>query len=78
MSNALPAITEYVICYDVFGANILFGKFKDSGVCRELGEGGLKNYLDIKTVIIKRSDDPYSTWSRLNVNSHFQSPKHKR
>lgn len=57
VSNALRAGTVYVNCYDVFDANTPFGGFKDSGVGRELGEAGLKNYLESKTVIIKRPDD---------------------
>lgn len=57
VSNALRAGTVYVNCYDIFDANTPFGGFKDSGVGRELGEAGLKNYLESKTVIIKRPDD---------------------
>jgi aldehyde dehydrogenase (NAD+) len=57
VSNAIRAGTVYVNCYDVFDANTPFGGFKDSGVGRELGEAGLKNYLESKTVIIKRPDD---------------------
>jgi len=57
ISNALRAGTVYVNCYDVFDANTPFGGFKDSGIGRELGEAGLKNYLESKTVIIKRPDD---------------------
>ena len=34
-----------------------FGGFKDSGSGRELGFDGIKNYLETKTVIIRRSDD---------------------
>jgi len=30
-----------------------FGGFKDSGIGRELGEEGLNNYLETKTVIEK-------------------------
>lgn len=57
VSNALRAGTVYVNCYDVFDANTPFGGFKDSGIGRELGEAGLQNYLESKTVIIKRPDD---------------------
>jgi aldehyde dehydrogenase (NAD+) len=57
ISNGIRAGTVYVNCYDVFDANTPFGGFKDSGVGRELGEAGLKNYLESKTVIIKRPDD---------------------
>jgi len=57
VSNALRAGTVYVNCYDVFDANTPFGGYKDSGIGRELGEPGLRNYLESKTVIIKRPDD---------------------
>lgn len=57
LSNGIRAGTVYVNCYDVFDANTPFGGFKDSGVGRELGEYGLKNYLETKTVIMKRPDD---------------------
>ena len=57
ISNALRAGTVYVNSYDVFDANTPFGGYKDSGVGRELGEYGLKNYLETKTVIMKRPDD---------------------
>jgi aldehyde dehydrogenase (NAD+) len=57
ISNALRAGTVYVNCYDVFRANTPFGGYKDSGIGRELGEHGLKNYLETKTVIIKRPND---------------------
>ena len=59
LSNGIRAGTVYVNCYDVFDANTPFGGFKDSGVGRELGEAGLKNYLESKTVIIKRPDDSH-------------------
>lgn len=57
ISNGIRAGTVYVNCYDVFDANTPFGGFKDSGVGRELGEYGLNNYLETKTVIMKRPDD---------------------
>ena len=44
-------------CYDVFDAITPFGGFKDSGIGRELGEAGLRNYLETKTVIVKQSED---------------------
>ncbi len=57
LSNGIRAGTVYVNCYDIFDANTPFGGFKDSGVGRELGEYGLRNYLETKTVITKRPDD---------------------
>ncbi|KAL4137308.1 Aldehyde dehydrogenase, mitochondrial [Phytophthora ramorum] len=57
ISNGIRTGTVYVNCYDVFDSNTPFGGFKDSGVGRENGELGLRNYLEHKTVIIKRPDD---------------------
>ncbi|TYZ58899.1 hypothetical protein PybrP1_009503 [[Pythium] brassicae (nom. inval.)] len=57
ISNGIRAGTVYVNCYDVFDANTPFGGFKDSGIGRENGEHGLHNYLENKTVIIKRPSD---------------------
>ena len=42
-----------VNCYDVFDAAAPFGGFKQSGIGRELGEYGLQQYTEIKTVTIK-------------------------
>ncbi len=57
ISNALRAGTVYVNCYDVFDSATPFGGYKDSGIGRELGEAGLKNYLETKTVIMARPED---------------------
>jgi len=43
--------TIYVNTYNKFSSTTPFGGFKDSGVGRELGEEGLNNYLETKTVI---------------------------
>ncbi len=42
--------TVWVNCYDVFDAAAPFGGFKMSGMGRELGEAGLANYTELKTV----------------------------
>jgi aldehyde dehydrogenase (NAD+) len=44
--------TVWVNCYDVFDAAAPFGGFKMSGQGRELGEEGLKPYLENKTITI--------------------------
>lgn len=57
ISNGVRAGTVYVNCYAVIEANTPFGGFNKSGLGREQGELGLRNYLESKTVIIKRPDD---------------------
>ena len=59
LSNGLRAGSIWVNCYDVFQSNLPFGGFKDSGVGRELGFEGIKNYIESKTVVIKRPDNSF-------------------
>lgn len=54
LANAIRAGTIYVNCYDVFDCNTPFGGFKASGLGRELGPGSVDNYLETKTIIVKR------------------------
>lgn len=54
LTRKLRAGTIYVNCYNVFSAMTPFGGYKDSGIGRELGEEGLNNYLELKTVIEKK------------------------
>lgn len=42
----------YVNCYNSFDVSTPFGGFKNSGIGRELGENGLNQYVEAKTVII--------------------------
>jgi len=57
ISNAIRTGSVYVNCYGVFDAGTPFGGFKNSGIGREHGEYALKNYTEVKTVIIKKSED---------------------
>jgi aldehyde dehydrogenase (NAD+) len=57
IANGLRSGTVWVNCYNAFDSTTPFGGFKNSGIGRELGEYGLKNYTEVKTVIIKRPDD---------------------
>ena len=52
LAKSLRAGTVWVNCYDVFDAAAPFGGFKMSGQGRELGEEGLKAYLESKTVTV--------------------------
>ncbi|XP_068179894.1 aldehyde dehydrogenase, mitochondrial-like [Antennarius striatus] len=53
VSSGLRAGTVWINCYDIFGAQAPFGGYKASGNGRELGEYGLDNYTEVKTVTIK-------------------------
>lgn len=57
LAHSLRAGTIYVNCFDVFTESTSFGGYKDSGIGREVGKNGMKNYLESKNVIIKRPDD---------------------
>jgi aldehyde dehydrogenase (NAD+) len=53
IANNVRAGTVWVNCYDVFDAGAPFGGFKQSGMGRELGEYGLQQYTEVKTVTMK-------------------------
>jgi aldehyde dehydrogenase (NAD+) len=53
ISNNVRAGTIWVNCYGVIDAAAPFGGFKQSGIGRELGEYGLQQYTEIKTVKVK-------------------------
>ncbi len=53
IANGVRAGTIWVNCYDVFDAAAPFGGFKQSGIGREMGEYGLHEYSEVKTVTIK-------------------------
>lgn len=52
VSNSLRAGTVWVNTYNAFDCASPFGGYKESGSGRELGEYGLENYTEIKSVII--------------------------
>ncbi len=52
LARKIRAGTVWVNCYDVFDAAAPFGGYKMSGMGRELGEEGLKAYLETKTVTV--------------------------
>jgi aldehyde dehydrogenase (NAD+) len=51
-AQKVRAGTVWINCYDVFDAGAPFGGFKQSGIGRELGEAGLANYTELKTVTV--------------------------
>jgi aldehyde dehydrogenase (NAD+) len=53
IAGSVRAGTVWVNCYDVFDAAAPFGGFKQSGIGRELGEYGLQQYTEVKTVTVK-------------------------
>jgi aldehyde dehydrogenase (NAD+) len=52
IAERLRAGTVWINCYDVFDAAAPFGGYKASGIGRELGEKGLDNYTELKTVTV--------------------------
>lgn len=55
VSSALRAGTVWVNCYNILEACLPFGGYKQSGSGRELGEYGLAQYSEVKTVTISVS-----------------------
>ena len=53
IANRVRAGTVWVNCYDVFDPGAPFGGFKRSGIGREMGEYGLQQYTELKTVTVK-------------------------
>ncbi len=53
IADNVRAGTVWVNCYNVLDTRAPFGGFKQSGIGRELGEYGLQQYTEVKTVTIK-------------------------
>ena len=53
LTQGIRAGTVWVNCYDVLEIQAPFGGFKMSGNGRELGEYGLQQYSEVKTITIK-------------------------
>jgi aldehyde dehydrogenase (NAD+) len=53
IASHVRAGTVWVNCYNVLDSRAPFGGFKQSGIGRELGEYGLQQYTEIKTVTMK-------------------------
>ena len=53
VSNGVRAGTVWTNCYNVLDTRAPFGGYKQSGIGRELGEYGLQQYTQVKTVIAK-------------------------
>ena len=53
IAHHLRAGTVWVNCYDALDSAAPFGGFKQSGIGRELGEYGLLEYTEVKTVTVK-------------------------
>jgi len=51
-AHNVRAGTVWVNCYDAFSPAAPFGGYKQSGIGRELGEYGLRQYTEVKTVTI--------------------------
>ncbi len=53
VANGVRAGTIWVNCYNVLDTRAPFGGFKQSGIGRELGEYGLQQYTQVKTIIAR-------------------------
>ncbi|KAJ8407697.1 hypothetical protein AAFF_G00267410 [Aldrovandia affinis] len=53
VSTAMQAGTVWINCFNALGSQCPFGGFKMSGNGREMGEYGLREYSEVKTVTIK-------------------------
>jgi len=53
IANNVRAGTVWINCYHAFDTAAPFGGFKQSGMGRELGEYGLQQYTEIKTVTVQ-------------------------
>jgi aldehyde dehydrogenase (NAD+) len=53
VADSVRAGTVWVNCYNVLDPRAPFGGFKQSGIGRELGEYGLQQYTEVKTVTVK-------------------------
>ena len=53
IADSVRAGTVWVNCYNVLDPRAPFGGFKQSGIGRELGEYGLQQYTEVKTVTVK-------------------------
>ena len=53
VAHRVKAGTVWINCYNVIDTRSPFGGFKQSGIGRELGEYGLQQYTQIKSVITK-------------------------
>jgi acyl-CoA reductase-like NAD-dependent aldehyde dehydrogenase len=53
IANNVRAGTVWVNCYNVLDTAAPFGGFKQSGIGRELGEYGMQQYTEVKTVTVQ-------------------------
>lgn len=54
-AKAVESGSVWINCYDAVTPQAPFGGYKKSGIGRELGEDGLNEYLEVKTITIKTS-----------------------
>jgi len=54
VAKQLKAGSVYINNYQIMDTTTSFGGYKDSGIGRELGEEGLHNYLEVKSIVLKK------------------------
>ncbi|KAJ2949627.1 hypothetical protein O0L34_g15551 [Tuta absoluta] len=55
--QSLRAGTIWINDYNVFGAQVPFGGYRESGLGRENGPYGIRNYTEVKAVVVKTTDN---------------------
>ncbi|KAG6461769.1 hypothetical protein O3G_MSEX012842 [Manduca sexta] len=55
-TEKIRAGTVWVNDYNIFGNQVPFGGFKQSGIGRENGPYGINNYTEVKAVVVKLTD----------------------
>jgi len=53
IANSVQAGTVWVNCYHAIGPQAPFGGYKESGIGRDSGEDGFREYCQVKTVTVK-------------------------
>jgi acyl-CoA reductase-like NAD-dependent aldehyde dehydrogenase len=60
IAHSVRAGTVWVNCYHVVNPGAPFGGFNESGIGREHGEDGIKEYMENKTVYVQVKDKQYT------------------
>jgi aldehyde dehydrogenase (NAD+) len=70
IANNVQSGTVWVNCWNMFDAAQPYGGYKESGMGRELGEAGLLNYLEIKSVMLHLEQPKISKHVQASFQRH--------